>query len=125
MVAVAVMKNRAVKLRLRLIDPSLMKTTYMPLGIDRGPAPAFIFGNYPGPAFSKIIKGFGLRKNCPLRIYTKKISAHFRVSYEADATFFRIDLSLLVFELWAFEVFDFIKGFGLRKILLPSNLYTG
>ena len=77
MVAVAVMKNRAVKLRLRLIDPLLMKTTYMPLGIERGPAPAFIFGNYPGPAFSKIIKGFGLRKNCPLRICTKKIPAHF------------------------------------------------
>ena len=109
MVAVAVMKNRAVKLRLRLIDPSLMKTTYMPLGIDRGPAPAFIFGNYPGPAFSKIIKGFGLRKNCPLRICTKKIFGSFyRVSYETDATFFRIDLSLLVFELWAFEVFVFI-----------------
>ena len=48
------MKNRAVKPRLRsgLIDPSLIKTTYMPLGIDRGPA--FIFGNYLGPAFSKI-----------------------------------------------------------------------
>ena len=48
------MKNRAVKPRLRsgLIDLSLFKTTYMPLGIDRGPA--FIFGNYLGPAFSKI-----------------------------------------------------------------------
>ena len=45
------------------------------------------------------------------------IRAHIIVSLETDAVFFRIDLSYLVSELWAFEVFDFIKGFGLRKIL--------
>ena len=31
------------------------------------------------------------------------------VFHESYGTFFRIDLSLLVFELWAFKVFDFIK----------------
>ena len=64
-------------------------------------------------------------KIAPFEFIQKKVSVHFRVSYEADATFFRIDLSLLVFELWAFEVFDFKKGFGLGKILPPSNLCTG
>merc|ERR1712090_1890 len=65
-----------------------------------------------------------LEKFCLLRICTPIFFGSFyRVSYETDAIFFRIDLSLLVFELWAFEVFDFIKGFGLRKIFHPSNLY--
>ena len=44
-------------------------------------------------------------------IEPKNFGSFYRISYETDATFFRIDLSLLVFELWAFEVFDFIKGF--------------
>ena len=37
------------------------------------------------------------------------------VFHESYGTFFRIDLSLLVFELWAFKVFDFIKGFWTQK----------
>ena len=40
-----------------------------------------------------------------LNLYTL---AHFVVSHETDATFFRNDLSRLVVKLWAFEVFDFI-----------------
>ena len=48
-------------------------------------------------------------------------AAYYRVSLETDAVYFRI--SYLVIELWAFEVFDFLKGFGLRKILPPSNLH--
>ena len=55
------MKNRAVKPRLGLIDPSLIKTTYMPPGIDRGPA--FIFWKLPRP---------GIFKNHPLPRYLKK-----------------------------------------------------
>ena len=78
----------------------------------------------PARHFQKSSRDLDLEKIAPFEFIQKKISAHFRVSYEADATFFRIDLSLLVFELWAFEVFDSIKGFGLRKFLPPSNLYT-
>ena len=61
-----------------------------------------------------------LRRKCTPKFF---FGSFYRVSYETDAIFFRIDLSLLLFELWAFEVFDFIKGFGLRKIFTPSNLY--
>ena len=49
----------------------------------------------------------------PLHLPTSNLYtlAHFVVSHETDATFFRIDLSHLVIELWAFEDFDFIKAF--------------
>ena len=72
----------------------------------------------PARHFQKSSRDLDLEKIAPFEFVQKKIFGSFyRVSYETDATFFRIDLSLLVFELWAFEVFDFIKGFGLRKIL--------
>ena len=70
------------------------------------------------------IQGFGLRKILTGQICTNFFffGSFYRVSFETDVTFFRIDLSFLVFELWAFEVFDFVKGFGLRKISHPSNM---
>ena len=38
------------------------------------------------------------------------------VYHESYCTFFRIDLSLLVFELWVFDVFDLYRDFDLEKI---------
>ena len=59
----------------------------------------------------------GLTDTPPSYLENVHPGSYYRVSLETDAVFFRIDLSYLVSELWAFEVFDFIKGFGLRKIL--------
>ena len=48
----------------------------------------------------------------PSILYTKFFLAHFvQCIMNHTVLFFRIDLSLLVFELWAFAVFDFIMGF--------------
>ena len=49
----------------------------------------------------------------PLYLENVHPGSYYRVSLETDAVFFRIDLSYLVIELWAFEDFDFIKRFGL------------
>ena len=48
----------------------------------------------------------------PSILHTKFFFGSFcSVYHESYCTFFRIDSSLLVFELWAFAVFDFIMGF--------------
>ena len=75
-------------------------------------------------SWCRLYRLLGLTDPPPPYLENVHPGSYYRVSLETDAVFFRIDLSYLVSELWAFELFDFIKGFGLGKILPLSNVYT-